>query len=260
VDLRETRAASLRRHPWETARLRFFRRQLLARGLLKPGAVVVDVGAGDAFIARHLVADVAPAGQVFAHDVHYTDEHLRRLASDAPGVVFTRARPPVPADVVLLLDVLEHVPEDQALLASLVREVVSPGGHVLISVPAWSSLYLRHDAMLGHFRRYSPDQLRQLITASGLVLAGGGGLFHCLLPLRALRRLVAGRFVVPPGTRRGEHPEVMADTGLADWRAGSLLTALVDGALRLDNGLSNWASRAGLWVPGLSLWALAKAA
>jgi SAM-dependent methyltransferase len=261
VDLRETNPASQRRHPWETARLRFLRGQLLARGLLTPGAVVVDVGAGDGFFARHLVAEVAPAGQVFAYDLHYTDDHLRRLAGDpaAAGVVFTRTRPPVRADLVLLLDVLEHVAEDRALLASLVREVVKPGGHVLISVPAWDRLYTRHDAILGHCRRYSPVELRRLVTDSGLVLVGGGGLFHSLLPLRGVRCLLAGRFVVPPGGRRGENPEVMAETGLATWRAGALVTALVDSVLRLDNGLSHWSSRAGLWVPGLSLWALAKA-
>jgi SAM-dependent methyltransferase len=261
VDLRETNPASLRRHPWETARLRFLRGQLLARGLLTPGAVVVDVGAGDAYFARHLVAEVAPAGQVFAYDIHYTDAHLGQLAGDpvAAGVVFTRTRPPVRADVVLLLDVLEHVAEDRALLDSLAREVVKPGGHVLISVPAWDQLYTRHDAMLGHCRRYSPVELRQLVANSGLALVGGGGMFHSLLPLRGVRRLLAGRFVSPPRGRRGQNPAGVADTGLATWRAGAVMTALVDGVLRLDNGLSSWSSRAGLWVPGLSLWALAKA-
>jgi len=259
VDLRESPPRSVRRHPWETARRRFFRRELLARRLLRPGATVVDVGAGDAFLARQLAADVAPGGRVFAFDPHYTDAHLQELGGDAAaaGLVLTRARPPVAADLVLLLDVLEHVPDDGALLAEVVASLVRPGGHVLISVPAWDQLYTRHDAILGHYRRYSPAQLRELVGQSGLAPLCGGGLFHVLLPLRALRRLGAGRFVDPADGRRGEHPPARADTGLATWRAGAVVTALVDGILRVDNGLSTWSSRAGLWLPGLSLWALA---
>jgi SAM-dependent methyltransferase len=259
VDLRESLRHPVTRHPWETARLRFFRRQLLARRLLLPGTTVVDVGAGDAFLARQLADDVTPGGRVFAFDPHYTDARLQQLASEhvpAP-LVHTRTRPVAPVDLVLLLDVLEHVADDGALLADVAVNLVKPGGHVLICVPAWDQLYTRHDAILGHYRRYSPAQLRKLIHGSGLALLGGGGLFHVLLPLRALRRVGEGRFVDAAGCRRGENPAAFADTGLSSWRAGGIVTALVDGILRADNGLSAWASRADLWLPGLSLWSLA---
>jgi SAM-dependent methyltransferase len=258
VDLRESLPHPVTRHPWETARLRFFRRQLLARRLLLPGTTVVDVGAGDAFLARQLADDVTPGGRVFAFDPHYSDAQLQQLESNqAAALVYTRARPVAPVDLVLLLDVLEHVADDGVMLADVAANLVRPGGHVLICVPAWDQLYTRHDAILGHYRRYSPAQLRKLVRASGLALLGGGGLFHVLLPLRALRRLGAGRFVDAAGRPRGENPAAFADTGLSTWRAGSIVTALVDGILRADNGLSAWTSRAHLWLPGLSLWSLA---
>ena len=258
MDLREAIHPTGRRHPWETARLAFFRRQLRGRGLLGPGATVIDAGAGDAFFARQLVADVAPGGRIFAFDPQYSEAHLERLASDpsAAGIEFARTRPAVRADLLLLMDVLEHVADDRALLVDLVASVVRPGGHVLVSVPAWDQLYTRHDAILGHYRRYSPAYLRGLLADGGLALVAGGGLFHTLLPLRALRRLAAGRFRDADSCRRGQ-PAIEADTGLARWRAGARLTALVEAVLRVDGGLSAWSSRASLWLPGLSLWALA---
>jgi hypothetical protein len=140
-----------------------------------------------------------------------------------------------------------------------VASVVRPGGHVLVSVPAWDQLYTRHDAILGHYRRYSPAHLRRLLADSGLTLLAGGGLFHALLPLWALRRLAAGRFRDAASWQRGEHPAAEADTGLACWRAGALLTALVEGVLHVDGRLSEWSSHAGYWLPGMSLWALAVA-
>jgi hypothetical protein len=150
------------------------------------------------------------------------------------------------------------VPDDEKMLRDTVSNLVKPGGHVLISVPAWNQLYTRHDAILGHYRRYSGATLRALVRRGGLTLKQGGGLFHALLPVRTLQRLAAGKFVDEPNTRRGESPAVQADTGLSSWRAGAIVTGVVDGILRMDNGLSASASRLGIWLPGLSVWALAR--
>ena len=64
------------------------------------------------------------------------------------------------ADVVTLLDVMEHVPDD-VLLLSQVLSMVRPGTHIVITVPAEVELWSPHDEALGHYRRYSPERLRQ---------------------------------------------------------------------------------------------------
>jgi SAM-dependent methyltransferase len=69
-------------------------------------------------------------------------------------------------DLILALDLLEHVSDDLALLRELWR-VCKPGGHLLITVPAHQFLWSEHDEALHHKRRYSRRGLRRLISATG---------------------------------------------------------------------------------------------
>jgi SAM-dependent methyltransferase len=70
-------------------------------------------------------------------------------------------------DTVLCINVLEHVTDDTAALAAM-ADVVEPGGTVAVLVPAHPALYGQYDEMEGHFRRYSREDLRTLLTRSGL--------------------------------------------------------------------------------------------
>ena len=70
------------------------------------------------------------------------------------------------ADVVLLLDVLEHLDDDIAALGTAGRALV-PGGRLVVTVPAYAWLWSGHDVMLGHRRRYTAGGLARLIAAAG---------------------------------------------------------------------------------------------
>jgi SAM-dependent methyltransferase len=72
-------------------------------------------------------------------------------------------------DVVLALDVLEHIPDHEAAAREIAR-VLRPGGHALITVPAYRSLWSRHDVALMHQRRYRAGEVRELLAGSGLRL------------------------------------------------------------------------------------------
>ena len=65
------------------------------------------------------------------------------------------------ARLVLLMDVLEHVPDDFAFLSELLA-AATPGTHFLITVPANPSFWSEHDESNGHYRRYDPDRLRRV--------------------------------------------------------------------------------------------------
>lgn len=65
------------------------------------------------------------------------------------------------ADVILLMDVLEHVEGDRAFLKSIVQSA-KIGSHILITVPADMRLWSRHDETAGHLRRYDPLGLAAL--------------------------------------------------------------------------------------------------
>lgn len=236
MDLSEAHA-STSRHPWEVARARFFV-DLVAP--LRPERVL-DVGSGDAYLVRRLLRRV-PA-RAIAWDTSYTDQDIEALTNER--LKATRERPEGPFDVALLLDVLEHVEDDAALLRDVLA-LVKPGGAVVVSVPAWPSLHGAHDMQLRHLRRYTPKQARALLESAGLHIDKSGGLFHSLLAPRALEINVAHRV----GRAR-------LAGGTGPWRAGPVLTAAVSGALRVDTLLSRALSKLHVNAPGLSFWALA---
>ena len=70
------------------------------------------------------------------------------------------------ADVVLLLDVIEHLDDDLAGLRAA-RRVLRDDGHLVVTVPAYPSLWSGHDVALGHRRRYTRAGLRQVVEAAG---------------------------------------------------------------------------------------------
>ena len=71
-------------------------------------------------------------------------------------------------DLVCAFEVLEHLEDDDAALTDWVSRV-RPGGWLLLSTPAFQARYAAWDEVVGHYRRYEPDQLEALLEAHGLV-------------------------------------------------------------------------------------------
>lgn len=92
--------------------------------------------------------------------------------------------------IVLLLDVLEHVDDEAALLLELKR-VIKEDGHILLSVPAFMALWSRHDEQAGHRKRYRAVELRRLCSDAGLEVLS---VYHfntsMFLPIYVLRKIL----------------------------------------------------------------------
>lgn len=73
-----------------------------------------------------------------------------------------------PVDVVCAFEVLEHIEDDSAALRGWI-ESARPGGHLMLSVPAFAGRYGPADVRSGHFRRYDPEELRSMLAEAGLV-------------------------------------------------------------------------------------------
>ena len=56
--------------------------------------------------------------------------------------------------MVVLFDVLEHIPDTQPFLSSVIRHI-KLNGFLLINVPALQTLYSKYDETVGHVRRYN---------------------------------------------------------------------------------------------------------
>lgn len=70
-------------------------------------------------------------------------------------------------DLVLATDILEHVDDDKAAAREIAR-VLKPGGHVLISVPAFQSLWGLQDDVSQHKRRYRLEGLLPVLQSANL--------------------------------------------------------------------------------------------
>jgi SAM-dependent methyltransferase len=69
-------------------------------------------------------------------------------------------------DVVTMLDVLEHIPDDEFALKSM-SKWLRPGGILLVTVPAHEFLWSGEDYVSGHRRRYSRRSLIQVFHKAG---------------------------------------------------------------------------------------------
>lgn len=245
MDLCERAGAdpSAARHPWETARLRHVRR-ILAREL-QQRTTVLDVGSGDGFAATELVAAFPQFQRVVCCDINYTDADLAAGAASA-AVVRVSSLPEGTFDVLLLLDVIEHVADSVGFLRDLREGNTGPGSVALVTVPAYPRLFSEHDRALGHFRRYTARSLRADLEQAGWNVSEVGGFF--VLPLLARW----GQVLLAPRSRSSARP-----ANLAEWRGGSAMTFLAACILRADAALGRMCSRAGWRLPGLSLWAVA---
>ena len=74
--------------------------------------------------------------------------------------------PPGSHDLVCLWDVVEHTPDDAAVLAEA-RRALRPGGHLVVSVPAYQFLYANNDRVAHHYRRYTRGQLVRRLREAG---------------------------------------------------------------------------------------------
>ncbi len=71
-------------------------------------------------------------------------------------------------DTVVCLNVLEHIEDHEGALQRL-YEVLMPGGRLALFVPADQKLFGTMDTQVGHFRRYSREELQRLMEAAGFV-------------------------------------------------------------------------------------------
>ena len=179
-------------HWWFVAR-RDILENLIERVVQPPkDARVLEVGCG----TGHNLAMLSKFGRVEATEM---DKTARTLASKRLGRAVTDAAlpdlsawPPDHFDLVALLDVLEHVPDDRSALKSI-RERLKPGGKLLVTVPANKWMWSAHDVAHHHHRRYGRDELRRVAIECGfeidLLSPFNSLLFPLIAGVRAAGRL-----------------------------------------------------------------------
>jgi len=132
------------------------------------GPRVLEIGAGHGTLTHLLAAN---------REVVVTDVSprcvavLRERFSGRAGVEVLEADVLATPDIggfdsIVLVNVLEHVADDGAALRHL-RDVLHPGGRLLLFVPAFEALYSQFDRRIGHHRRYRAAELTAAVTEAG---------------------------------------------------------------------------------------------
>jgi SAM-dependent methyltransferase len=148
---------------------------------------ILDLGCGTGGVLQHLGVfgdaiglDPAPEAAKYC---------ARR---DVPMVVGSGMELPfadASFDAVLALDVIEHVPDDVALLREAQR-ILRPGGVLLVTVPALPWLWSAHDDVNHHYRRYTLKTLRRSLQQGGFRPRRISYYNAILLPLAIARKFV----------------------------------------------------------------------
>lgn len=176
----------------DTARHWYYRAKTEAlmrtiRGL--PAEHVLDVGAGSGFFSRQLL-ERTPIRAATCVDPNYGKE-CKSLVAGKP-LQMLRHVTATQADLVLMMDVIEHVEDDLALVSHYV-DLCASGTHFVVTVPAFMWLWSGHDVFLEHYRRYNLVQLRRVLTTAGLKVERGhyffGGVLPAVAAVRGLNRL-----------------------------------------------------------------------
>lgn len=203
----------------------------------------LEVGCGTGYVLQG-VAAAFPGAHVTASEAQTAG--LRFAAERVPGARFMQMdarRMPFERefDAIGAFDVIEHINEDEAVLAQMHRALL-PGGSLLLTVPQHPFLWSEYDVRAHHVRRYTAGELRQKLARAGFGIVRMTSFVTVLLPLMMLSRL----------TRRTDAADY---DPLAELRMGGMTNALFERALDAERLLI----RAGLSLPfGGSLLAVAR--
>ena len=155
------------KHWWWRAReeaiLRVLRRRIGPRAALR----ILDVGCGDGLFFSRLaefgeVDGVEPDAQLINPQGPFRD----RIQIAPFGAEF---HPAAPYSLVLMLDVLEHI-ENPGQALRHAHSLLTPGGDLLLTVPAFQLLWTNHDTINHHLARYRRGTLRPLLRQAGFAI------------------------------------------------------------------------------------------
>jgi SAM-dependent methyltransferase len=208
-------------HWWFIARRRIL--ETLIRRVVRPGseAKILEVGCGTG-------PNLAMLGRFGSVDASELDPSARALSSKRLGRPVEEARLPDLGmfqrnayDLVALLDVLEHVPDDVASLRAIHRRL-KPGGALLLTVPSAPWMWSAHDVAHHHFRRYSKAHLSRVIRDAGFEVQLLSHFNTLLYPPIALARIIG---------------KLTRSKSADDKLPGSLVNRLLERVFGLEAGL-----------------------
>jgi len=200
MDLKEEDilGAEIGRHWYYRSKAAALRRMVAPLGARR----ILDVGAGSGFFSRHLLAE-GSAQSALCVDIGYASD--RDDSEAGKPVLYRRDTGPTDCDLVLMMDVLEHVDDDRGLVRHYAAKVPA-GAHFLATVPAFRFLWSGHDVFLEHKRRYRLNEIEAVVRDAGLQVVRGAYYFGFVFPLAAAVRLATRNTTEPRSSLKKHDP------------------------------------------------------
>ncbi len=153
------------------------------------GGPIVDIGGGNGFVASALAAAGFEVALVEPGHAGAANARRRGLETVICATTDGARFKPASLPAVGLFDVIEHVEDDAAFLASI-RELMRPGGRLYATVPAYRFLWSAEDVEAGHFHRYTRQGICHRIERAGLDVEFASCIFRFLpIPIALFRAL-----------------------------------------------------------------------
>ena len=173
----------MQQHWWWRARGEFLLKILKKSSLQPKTSSVLEVGCGPGEFLKKL----SPYGKLTGLEPHLDSQKhestFKLIQNDFLSHDFKKER----FDLVLLLDVIEHVKEDRDFIEKAYN-LLNNDGYLLVTVPAFHALWTNHDNMNHHLRRYSKKQLLDLVSQHQLSLLRLEYFYFWLAPLKVVTR------------------------------------------------------------------------
>ena len=175
------------RHWWYRGR-RTVLEGVIAEVGLPANARILDAGCG----SGRFMVDLAKRGTVTGVELSDTSVQLARqraIGEVVAGSVLEMPFADDSFDLVVSLDVIEHLEDDLAALREF-RRAVAPGGALLVTVPAYQWLWSGHDEINHHHRRYTRRSLQRVAEQAGWSQVRTTYFNSLLLPVAILLRVL----------------------------------------------------------------------
>lgn len=188
---------------------------------------VLEIGCGTGFVLSG-IQSVFPQAYFSGSDIF--TEGLVFTAQRVPGAaLFQMDARRIPFieefDLIGAFDVLEHIEEDEAVLAQM-HQACRPGGGIVLTVPQHRWLWSRVDDFAHHKRRYTRAELVDKVVRAGFRVEYATSFVSLLLPL-----MLASRGMKKSGANMDEQMEAV---GL---KVGGLTNAALRAIMRVEQGL-----------------------
>ena len=178
------------RHWWYRARRKIIADLIRRECYVPTSAQILEIGCG----TGHNLAMLSAFGHVDGLEL---DEEARAISEKRLGrKVMSSPLPEIAEvpdghyDLIGAFDVIEHIDDDRAALASIAAKL-KPTGKFVMTVPAHQWMWSAHDVVNHHKRRYSKRALKRLIEGSPLKLERIGYFNSLLFPLAVAERALS---------------------------------------------------------------------